>query len=46
MGQKVHPRAFRIGILHGWKSRWFARKDYARLLEEDVRIIRQRYQNN
>ncbi|MFZ6035760.1 MAG: 30S ribosomal protein S3 [Patescibacteria group bacterium] len=38
MGHKVHPRAFRIGVLHGWKSKWFARKDYALLLEQDIKI--------
>ncbi|MBI5037265.1 MAG: 30S ribosomal protein S3 [Candidatus Kerfeldbacteria bacterium] len=38
MGQKVHPRAFRIGILHGWKSKWFSRKDYRMQLEQDVKI--------
>ncbi|MDD5622805.1 MAG: 30S ribosomal protein S3 [Actinomycetota bacterium] len=39
MGQKVNPNGLRIGINKGWQSRWFASKDYARLLKEDV-IIR------
>ncbi len=40
MGQKVHPRAFRIGILHSWKSKWFDRRDYRALVEADVRLRR------
>ena len=39
MGQKVNPNGLRLGINKGWQSRWFASKDYARLLKEDV-IIR------
>ncbi|MBC8388722.1 MAG: 30S ribosomal protein S3 [Actinobacteria bacterium] len=39
MGQKVSPIGLRIGINKGWQSRWFAEKDYARLLREDI-IIR------
>ncbi|PIS41638.1 MAG: 30S ribosomal protein S3 [Candidatus Kerfeldbacteria bacterium CG08_land_8_20_14_0_20_42_7] len=38
MGQKVHPYAFRIPILRTWSSRWFAKKDYALLLKEDISI--------
>lgn len=38
MGQKVHPYGFRVGIYKPWKSRWFAEKDYANLLHEDLRI--------
>ena len=38
MGQKVHPIGFRVGILHGWDSRWFAEKEYAALLHDDIRI--------
>ncbi|MDD5040345.1 MAG: 30S ribosomal protein S3 [Patescibacteria group bacterium] len=38
MGQKVHPRAFRMGINQGWKSKWFARKDYAALVEQDINM--------
>lgn len=40
MGQKVHPRAFRIGVLHSWKSKWFGRRDYRGLVEADVRLRR------
>ncbi len=38
MGQKVHPYGFRVGVFKNWKSRWFAEKDYASLLHEDLRI--------
>lgn len=40
MGQKVHPHAFRIGVLHSWKSKWFGRRDYRALVEIDVRLRR------
>lgn len=38
MGQKVNPNILRIGINKGWQSRWYAAKDYARLLREDIVI--------
>jgi len=38
MGQKVNPVGLRIGINKGWQSRWFATRDYARLLKEDMLI--------
>ncbi len=38
MGQKVHPYGFRLGYNRTWRSRWFATKDYARLLHEDLDI--------
>ncbi|MDO8491144.1 MAG: 30S ribosomal protein S3 [Dehalococcoidia bacterium] len=38
MGHKVHPLGFRIGVTKGWRSRWFATKDYAKILIEDVGI--------
>ncbi len=41
MGQKTHPYGFRLGYNKGWKSRWFAKKDYADLLHEDVALRRQ-----
>ncbi len=36
MGQKVHPYGFRLGVTKTWRSRWFAKQDYAKLLEEDM----------
>lgn len=38
MGQKTHPYGFRLGVNRTWKSRWFAQKDYADLLHEDLEI--------
>lgn len=39
MGQKVHPTGFRLGVIKTWDSKWFATKDYAKLVYED-RMIR------
>ncbi len=41
MGQKTHPYGFRLGYNKPWRSRWFAGKDYADLLHEDVVLRRQ-----
>jgi small subunit ribosomal protein S3 len=38
MGQKVHPYGFRLGITKTWRSRWFAKQDYAKLLLEDLEL--------
>lgn len=38
MGQKVNPVGFRVGITRSWDSRWFSKKDYAKLLHEDIRL--------
>lgn len=38
MGQKVHPIGYRLGYIKNWNSRWYAEKDYAKLLHEDLRI--------
>ncbi len=38
MGQKVHPYGFRLGYTKTWRSRWFAKHDYARLLREDLEL--------
>lgn len=40
MGQKVHPIGYRLGYIKTWNSRWYAEKDYAKLLHEDLRIRR------
>ena len=40
MGQKTHPIGFRLGSTRTWSSRWFATKNYAALLHEDVKIRR------
>jgi small subunit ribosomal protein S3 len=38
MGQKVNPNGLRLGINKDWQSRWFATKDYAKFLNEDIKI--------
>ncbi len=38
MGQKVHPTGFRLGVLKSWDSKWFATKDYSKLVFEDRKI--------
>jgi small subunit ribosomal protein S3 len=38
MGQKVNPIGFRLGITRTWDSRWFAKRDYAKLLHEDIAL--------
>src|SRR6201991_2512764 len=38
MGQKVNPVGLRVGINRTWDSRWFAGKDYADLLHEDLKL--------
>ena len=41
MGQKTHPFGFRLGYNKTWRSRWFADKEYADLLHEDVELRRE-----
>jgi small subunit ribosomal protein S3 len=39
MGQKVHPGGLRVGVIHDWKSNWFAGpKEFSSWLIEDVQI--------
>ena len=38
MGQKVSPTGFRLGITEEWRSRWYADKDYAQNLANDLAI--------
>jgi small subunit ribosomal protein S3 len=38
MGHKVHPYGYRIGINKPWLAKWYADRDYASLLQEDMRI--------
>ena len=40
MGQKVHPIGFRLGVVKGWQSRWYAERDYKDVYAEDD-LIRQ-----
>ena len=41
MGQKTHPYGFRLGYNKPWKSRWYADREYAELLHEDVKLRRE-----
>jgi small subunit ribosomal protein S3 len=38
MGQKVHPYGFRLGFNKPWRSRWFAKQQYSKLLQEDLEL--------
>lgn len=38
MGQKVHPKGFRLGVIKTWDSKWFSSKEYAKLAVEDRNI--------
>jgi small subunit ribosomal protein S3 len=40
MGQKTHPIGLRLGIIKTWDSRWFAKRNYAELIKEDLLIKR------
>jgi small subunit ribosomal protein S3 len=48
MGQKVNPIGFRLGVYRNWDARWYADKDYTKLLHEDIamrRLISSRLRN-
>ena len=38
MGHKTHPIGYRLGYNVTWSSRWYASKDYAKLLHQDIKI--------
>lgn len=38
MGQKVHPRGFRLGVSADWQAKWFNEKNYGSWLKEDEQI--------
>lgn len=40
MGQKVNPIGFRLGVTRTWDSRWYAKRDYHKLLQEDLHLRR------
>ncbi|MEP7272595.1 MAG: 30S ribosomal protein S3 [Acidobacteriota bacterium] len=41
MGQKVHPYGFRLGYNRTWHSRWFSKRDFSKLLFEDLKLKRE-----
>jgi len=46
LGHKVHPLGFRLGVIRDWQSRWYADKNYAAFLHEDLKLrqtIQSRY---
>jgi small subunit ribosomal protein S3 len=40
MGQKTNPIGFRLGVIRGWDSSWYAEKDMPEKLVEDDKIRR------
>jgi small subunit ribosomal protein S3 len=38
LGHKVHPIGFRLGVIKGWESRWYADRNYKELLTEDRKL--------
>ena len=38
MGQKIHPHGLRLGITSDWKSHWYADKNYAEYVAEDIKV--------
>ena len=38
MGQKVHPRGFRIGVTETWRSRWYSKRGFAEQLHQDFKL--------
>lgn len=48
MGRKVNPIGFRVGVIKDWSSRWYADRNYAEQLHEDLmlrELIRERLSN-
>ena len=38
MGQKINPIGLRVGVIRDWEAKWYAEKDFASLLHEDLKI--------
>jgi small subunit ribosomal protein S3 len=38
VGQKVHPYGFRLGVNRTWRSIWYAKRDFGKLLLEDLEL--------
>ncbi|MEZ2458628.1 30S ribosomal protein S3 [Salinicoccus roseus] len=45
MGQKINPIGLRTGIIRDWEAKWYAEKDFADLLHEDLKV-REYIENN
>ena len=38
MGHKIHPKSYRLGVIYGWKSKWFGARSYRAFLQQDAEI--------
>jgi small subunit ribosomal protein S3 len=38
LGHKVHPYGFRIGVVRGWKAKWYDEKHYMEALHDDLKL--------
>ena len=38
MGQKINPIGFRVGVIRDWEAKWYADKNFASLLHEDLKV--------
>jgi small subunit ribosomal protein S3 len=38
VGHKVNPYGFRLGVIYPWKSKWYAGRDFAESLHQDILI--------
>ena len=38
MGQKINPIGLRVGVIRDWEAKWYADKDFATLLHEDLKV--------
>ena len=38
MGQKVNPIGYRLGVNKDWESKWYSKSDYAKYLNNDIKI--------
>jgi small subunit ribosomal protein S3 len=38
VGQKINPTGLRVGIIRDWDAKWYAEKEFANYLHEDLRI--------
>jgi small subunit ribosomal protein S3 len=38
VGHKINPNGFRVGVIRDWEAKWYAEKDFATFLHEDIKI--------
>lgn len=38
MGQKVHPKVFRLGVIYDWSSKWFGKTNFREQLRQDIEV--------